>query len=116
MVDISRFSCSIMLWRRTCFRSRILMATLLPLFMSLANFTFAKLPSPMVFPNSYFPITIPPFATFALIFSFFLCSFLIRFLMWCMCAYEAPTCLISCLKLEMIVLGFLLLVTSSEYQ
>lgn len=61
MVDISRCSCSIMLWRRTCLRSRILMATLLPLLTSLANFTFAKLPSPMVFPSSYFP-------TFKLIF------------------------------------------------
>lgn len=69
MEDISRWSCSIMLWRRTCLRSRILMATLLPLLTCLANFTFAKLPSPMVFPNSYFPTTTPPpFATLTLIF------------------------------------------------
>jgi len=33
-----------------------------------------------------------------------------------MCVHEAPTCLISCLKLEMIVVGFLSMVRSWEYQ
>lgn len=48
-------TCSTILWRRTRSRSMILMATLSPVSRFLANLTLAKLPSPSVFPISYFP-------------------------------------------------------------
>lgn len=48
-------TCSTILWRRTWSRSRILMAKNPPFWTCLANLTLAKLPSPRVLPNSYFP-------------------------------------------------------------
>lgn len=67
--------------------------------------------SQLVFPNHH-----PIFCYLHTHFSLFLCSFLIPFLTSYLCVHEAPTCLISCLKLGMIALGFVLVVRSWEYQ
>ena len=63
-------TCSVILWLSTWLRSRILMATWFPFSTSFANLTLAKLPSPMVFPSSYFPKRVRGLTGFPLIFRF----------------------------------------------
>lgn len=63
-------TCSVILWLSTWLRLRILMATWSPFSTFFANLTLAKLPSPMVFPSSYFPKRVRGLTGFPLIFSF----------------------------------------------
>lgn len=61
-------TCSTILCLKTWLRSRILMAKWCPVSIFLANFTLAKLPSPMVLPSSYFPTRVRDFEAFMFIF------------------------------------------------